>query len=127
MDERPQISFRPFLVSTILLALSGWGGLALLLNYTLPTLAPRWGFYALLVLGLVGTALPIVWFLNLRFRRKSEPAVVLRQALWAGVYGSTLAWLQMGRILNISIAFGLALGFAVIEYVILLREQSTRP
>jgi hypothetical protein len=127
MEEHPRITFRPFLFSTIVMIIGGWGGLAILLNYTLPTLWPRWGFFALLVVALVGTALPAVWFLNLRFRRKIEANVIVRQSLFVGVYGATIMWLQLGRVLNLSITFGLALGLALIEYIILARERGAQP
>ena len=45
-------------------------------------------------------------------------------AIWVGVYGATLAWLQIARILTPSLAFLLALGFVLIEYLLRLREKS---
>ncbi len=124
MDKVP--SFRPYLVSTIIMLVLGWGGLTLLVNFTLPTVWPRWWFFVLWTLALTGTALPVAWFLNLRF--PSDPPagenVILRQAIWFGVYGSTLAWLQLGRLLNLEYIFGLAAGLAAIEYLIRMRERS---
>jgi hypothetical protein len=117
-------SFRPFLVSTILLIVLGWAGLFLLLNFTLPTLWPRWGFFALIVLALTGTTLPISFTLNRVFPSNPpvEPAVIVRQSLWVGVYFAVLAWLSVGRILNFSIGLWLALGIVAIEYLIRVRE-----
>ena len=104
----------------------GWGGLALLFYTTEPTVWPRWGFYVLWTLALTGTALPVAWFLNLRF--PSEPpagaAVIVRQAIWVGVYGATLAWLQLGRIATLWVVIGLAAGLVAIEYLIRMRERS---
>jgi hypothetical protein len=126
METRPSFSFRPYLASTVILFISGWGGLAILLTSTEPTVWPRWGFYVLWTLALTGTAMPITWFLNLRF--PSEPPagefVIVRQALWFGVYGSTLAWLQLGHIFTVWYALGLAGGLVAIEYLIRLRERS---
>ncbi|MFU8772449.1 MAG: hypothetical protein ACNA8H_08530 [Anaerolineales bacterium] len=97
-----------------------------LLNYTLPTVGPRWLFFFLGVLALTGTALPAVAYLNRRF--PSTPpvtsAVILRQAIEFGVYVSTLAWLQFGRVLNLSLALLLALGLILIEWLLRLRERS---
>jgi hypothetical protein len=119
-------SFRPYLAATLTLFLLGWGGLAWLFTAAGPTVWPRWGFFVLWTLALTGTALPITWFLNLRF--PSEPpageAIVVRQAVWFGVYGSTLAWLQLGRILTLWHALGLAAGLTAIEYLIRVRESS---
>jgi len=100
-------------------------GLYFLINYTLPTLAPRWAFFFLATLALSGTALPLVYFLHRRFSKDFPPAnVIVRQALWVGIYGATLAWLQLGRVANLSIVIGLALGFIAIESLIRLREKA---
>ncbi len=106
--------------------LIGWGGLVLLLNFSLPTLWPRWLFFFLLVSAFTGTALPIAAFLNPRF--PSDPParvqVILRQALWSGTYFSTLAWLQFGGVFTFALALLLVLGFAAIEWMLRMRERS---
>ncbi len=119
-------SFRPFLPATLTMFIIGWVGLYLLVNFTLPTLGPRWAFFFLTTFALSGTALPIVYFFNYRFNFKNFPApnILTRQALWVGVYGATLAWLQLGQVANISIALGLALGLIAIEALIRLREKA---
>jgi hypothetical protein len=118
--------FRNYLWASLLLALLGWGGLAVLVVLTLPTLAPRWLFYFLLVLALSGTALPLTYFLNLRFL--SEPpadgTVISRQAIWFGIYGSLLAWLMRGRVLTLALGAVLALGFMLVEALLRVRELS---
>jgi hypothetical protein len=118
--------FRNFLWASLLLALLGWGGLAVLVVLTLPTLGPRWLFYFLLVSALSGTALPVTYFLNLRFL--SEPpadgTVISRQAIWIGIYGSLLAWLMRGRVLTLALCVVLALGFMLVEALIRVRELS---
>ena len=119
-------SFRPYLLPTLTLAIIGWAGLYLLINFTLPTLGPRWAFFFLTTLALSGTALPITYFLHRRFTNPDLPPanVIIRQALWVGVYGATLAWLQLGRVANLSIVIGLALGLIAIETLIRLREKT---
>jgi len=108
------------------MALIGWGGLFLLINYTLPFVWPRWGFFMLWVVALTSTALPFTYLLNQRFEDKSfiEPNVIVRQALWVGVYGATLAWLQLGRLVSLWVWMGLAGGFIAAEYLIRLRERA---
>lgn len=124
MEGQP--SFRHYLLPALFMALLGWGGLALLINYTLPFVWPRWGFFVLWVLALTGTALPFIYLLNRRFENKAfiEPNVIVRQALWVGVYGATLAWLQLGRLLSLWVWMGLAGGFIAAEYLIRLRERA---
>lgn len=106
--------------------LIGWGGLIALFIYTLPTVGPRWLFFFLCVLALTGTALPITAFLNIRFSSLPPPnsAVVVRQALWFGIFGATLAWLQMGRVLSPTLGILLAVGLVLIEFLLRLGERS---
>ncbi|MBT3189894.1 MAG: hypothetical protein HN736_16265 [Anaerolineae bacterium] len=118
-------SFRPYLYPTLALAIVGWVGLYLLISFTLPTLLPRWAFFFLATLTLSGTALPVVYFFHRRFGADFPPAnVITRQALWVGVYGATLSWLQLGKVVNLSIIIGLALGLIAIESLIRVREKS---
>ncbi|MBM3151567.1 MAG: hypothetical protein FJZ96_05080 [Chloroflexi bacterium] len=119
-------TFRPYLVPTLILLGLGWGGLALLVLLALPTVWVRWGFFALFTLGWIGAALPAAYFLNLRFPSTppAQPNVILRQSTWAGVYWSTLAWLQLGDILTLWVAVGLAAGLCAVEYLIRMRESS---
>jgi hypothetical protein len=126
MDDQP--SFRPFLIPSIILAVLGWGGLILLLNLSLPTLWPRWSFFALMVAAFTGAALPLSFFLNRRFPTAppARPQAIVREALWVGVYFASLAWLSMGRVLTISLGMWIAVGFALLEYLIRLRERTFR-
>jgi hypothetical protein len=127
MDENP--SFRPYLIPAILMAAIGWLGLIFLFSFSLPTLWPRWLFFAFIVLAFTGTALPVAWFLNIRFPSNppAEPFVIVRQSIWVGVYSATLAWLEMGRILTFGIGLALAGGLIAIEYFIRMREKSQKP
>jgi len=124
MDEQP--SFKPFGLSSLVLMLIGWGGLYLLITETLPYVWPRWGFFVLALMAVTGTVLPIVYFFHRRFPDEIpvEPGVVVRQALWFGIYGATLAWLQLGRLVTVYVVLGLAGGLVAIEYFIRLRERS---
>jgi len=124
-EHRP-LSFRSFLLSTLILMLIGWGGLTALLIYTLPFVWARWGFFVLGIMALTGTALPIVYFFHYRFPADpaAEPNVVVRQALWVGIYGATLAWLQLGRLVTLYVILGLAGGLIAAEYFIRLREKA---
>jgi hypothetical protein len=116
--EFPSCSSVPFIV--------GWGGLIVLIITTLPTVGPRWLFFFLSVMAITGTMLPIVAFLNRRFPSRPPPTamVVVRQSLWFAIYGATLIWLQMGRVLNPALAILLAIGLALIEFLLRLSEKS---
>ena len=106
--------------------LLGWGRLIAVILYTEPSGGARWAFFFTAVLALTGTALPAVAYLNRRFP-SSPPAsigIILRQAIWIGIYLPTLAWLQIGRVLSPFLALLLGVGLLLIETLLRLRERS---
>jgi hypothetical protein len=121
-----QLRFKPFAISSLLLMIVGWGGLYYIVIYTLPYVWSRWGFFAFSLMGITGTLMPIVYFFHRRFPgdRPAEAHVIVRQALWFGVYGATLAWLQLGELVTLYVALGLAGGLVAIEYFMRLREKA---
>ncbi len=126
MERNP--SAAQYISSALFLALVGWGGLALIIFvFNLPPLVwARWGFFALWFIGLTGVALPVTYFLNLRFPSDppAEPGAIVRQAVWVGVYGSVLIWLQLGHLITLWVWMGLAGGLIGIEYLVRLRERA---
>jgi hypothetical protein len=125
---RTSAGARQYITSAIVLMFAGWGGLTLiLLVFQLPPVVwARWGFFVLWFTALTGTALPVAFLLNLRFPSDppAEPRVIVRQALWVGVYGCLVAWLQLGRVMAFWIWIGLAVGLIAVEYLIRLRERA---
>jgi hypothetical protein len=123
-----QQTFQNYMVSTFALIFIGFGGLGLLLFFSLPFVWARWGFYVFGIMALTGFALPIVYFLHRRFPSDppAESNVIVRQALWVGVYGATLAWLQLGRLVTLYVILGLAGGLIATEYFLRLREKANR-
>lgn len=121
----PKPTFRPYIARTLILFLLGWGGLAALIYFTKPTILPRWGLFALLIMALTATAFPIVYFISTRFEETlPEPNVLVRQAIWVGIFGATLAWLQLAHLVTIYVILGLAGGLMAIEFVLRLRERA---
>jgi hypothetical protein len=121
----PKPTFRPYILPNLILLLLGWGGLYTLTLFTLPTIWPRWGFFALWVIALTATAFPIVYFITTRFSaEKLEPQVMVRRALWVGVYGATLAWLQLARLASVYVILALAFGLIALESLLRLRERA---
>ena len=114
-------------LAAILLILLGWSGLAALVIRVDPRigLLPVWGFFVLWLAALTGTAIPFVRYLNRRFASTPAPAnVLLRQAVWVGLFGATIAWLLKGGILNIAVAALLAAGLGGVEWFLRWRETS---
>jgi hypothetical protein len=124
MDDH--LPFKPFALSALVLMLIGWTGLYFLITQTLPYVWPRWGFFVLTLMAITGTILPIVYFFHRRFpsEKPAEANVIVRQALWFGVYAATLAWLQLGRLVTVYVVLGLAGGLLAIEYFMRLREKA---
>ena len=126
MEPRPNSSFLPYLTSAISLFVFGWGAATIAIFQLTPTVWARWLCFFGGTLGLTGLALPVTWFLNLRFP-SVPPAgsnVIVRQAIWVGVYGVLLVWLQQARLVTPWIGLGLALGLFAIEYLIRMRENA---
>ncbi|HLA98613.1 MAG TPA: hypothetical protein VJL34_09165 [Anaerolineales bacterium] len=126
MDTNQSPSVRSVLPAAIFLGATGWLGLAVVLLFTLPTVGPRWLFFFAAVVAITGSALPVIAFLNRRFPSAPPPTpgVIVRQAVWVGIYFPTLAWLQIGRVLTPALALLLALGLILIEWLLRLREKS---
>ncbi len=117
---------KSFLFTAFTLALMGWVGLIAVVFQTLPTLGPRWLFLFLLVVAISGSMLPVTAFLNRRFPTKppARRATVLREAILVGFFISTLAWLQLFRVLTPALVIFLALGIGFVEWMIRLWEGS---
>lgn len=126
MENQYSPSVKSVLPAALLLALIGWAGLAGVIYFSLPTVGPRWLFFFFTVLAITGTFLPFTAYLNRRF--PSTPPVglnvILRQAIWIGVFIPTLAWLQIARVLTIGLAGLLAISILIIEILLRLRERS---
>jgi hypothetical protein len=124
----PAPTARQYLLSGLFLMAAGWGGLVLLIFILqLPPLVwARWAFFALLFTALGGTALPVAYFLNLRFPTDppAEPQSIIRQSLWAGAYGCVIAWLLLGRVMSFWVWTGLAGGLIAVEYLVRMRERA---
>jgi hypothetical protein len=130
MTDRPRLPSNSGLnLAAGLLILIGWGGLVILVRTIIPNPGPRWMFFVLLYIAVVGTTLPFIRFLSDRFG--GGPGVipdwvVVRQSLWCGLYVTTCAWLQIPRVLSLPVAVLLALALVVIEGFLRLRERAGR-
>ena len=126
-DLRRQLPpFQLVLITGLILGAVGWVGLALVVLLTVPTLGPRWLMFFLATLAVSGPALPVAHYLHRRF--PSKPAatgnVLVREALWAGVYADVLLWLQFSKALNFALAAFIAVGLVAVEVIIRWRERA---
>ena len=115
------------MLTAIVLAAVGWYGLYLVMNNTLPTLGPRWIFFFLWVSATTGTALPFLWLLNKRFRSTAPapPRVLLRGGIIVGLFASICLWLQLNRMLNLTLALLLGMVLFAIEWLLRLVERNS--
>ena len=103
----------------------GWGGMLALLLFTVPTVDARWMFFVLALSALTGTAIPFIIFLSRRFGKTPISVnILMRRAIWVGVIGCILAWLQLGRALTWNIALLIVSVIVAIEWLIEIRERS---
>jgi hypothetical protein len=118
--------FNPVLTTSIILGVIGWIGLIVLVVFTVPTLGPRWLMYFLVTLAFSGPALSAMHYLHKRFPAKpvANNAVLVREALWVGIYADVMLWLQFGKALNFAIAAFSAIGLFAVEMLLRWRERN---
>lgn len=118
--------FLSFLWISFILCVLGWGGLYFVISQTEPEPGARWLFFFLLTLAISGSALPVMYFLNRRFPADPpvDNSVVIREAVWVGVFVALIAWLQIGRVLTSGLAMMLAAGLLLVEFLLRLGERS---
>ncbi|MEJ5239592.1 MAG: hypothetical protein WHS87_00125 [Anaerolineales bacterium] len=127
MSETSPLPFRPLILPFLLSILFGWGGVSLIVLYTPPTAGWRWLFFFCWVLAWSGSALPLLYLIHRLFPSAGMDFSILgRQALWVGLYGALLAWLQLGRMLNLPLALEIATLLIVVEWLLRWREQARR-
>lgn len=87
---------------------------------------PQLLFLFFMFLGLGAGIIPVAAYLNYRFAKsgwlKRDKTRLLRQGAWVGVLGVVLAYLQLIRALNWTIAMALTSVFVLIEAFFLTRE-----
>ena len=93
-----------------------------------PEMAFSWPlllFFTVMFLGLVAGTIPVSAFFNHRFSKPGWPerdkSRLVRQGIWLGLFGVLLAYLQLVRALNWTIAAVLAGVFIFIETFFLTR------
>ncbi len=126
MDTKNSSPFSAVLVTSLLLIAVGGAGLVLLFNLTVPTLGPRWLLFFLVTLAASGVALPFAYFINIRFPSNppAQSGVLLREAVFAGLYVDLVIWLRFGKVLNFAIGVFVLAAFVFIEILLRWRERS---
>ncbi len=114
------------LLAALIMMVAGWGGLYYLVTTQIPRVGQRWVFFVLLYVAVAATVMPILRYINVRItpvtRSLPPSGVIVRQAVWVGLFFVTCAWLQIPRVLTLPIIFFLALALVVIELFLRSRE-----
>lgn len=126
MSYRRSTTVRNILPFALLMGIPGWVGVIYLMTQTKPTLSHRWFFFCAVVFAITGTSAPWVALLNRLFTHRMPVGfgMVVREALWIGIYIATLIWLNKGQVLTLSLAAVLAVGFVLVEILLRLRARS---
>ncbi len=118
--------FGKILISSIFLTILGGGGLAFIFIFYEPTLGPRWMFFFFLTIIGSGIALPISYLIQRRFANQVVLSkVLIREAIFFGVFLTLIAWLQLGRILTNLIIIIISIGFILLEMLLRMAEKAT--
>lgn len=119
-------SFGKLLLTSLVLTLSGGGGLVFIIFFMEPTLGPRWMFFFFLTLCAAGLALPMIYIIQRRLAKQYvSVSVLLREAIFFSIFADLLAWMQLGRMLTNLIIFILAVGFVLLEVFLRMAEKAT--
>ena len=85
-------------------------------------------FLASVMVAATGLLLPVTYFLNRRFGTEATAPsffVVLRQAMWFGIWVAFCTWLQMNRTLGLAVAILVAAVFVMFEVLLQVRMRAS--
>ncbi len=120
-----------WLLISIAVAILSFLSLYYILNHLWPNpnrifARPQLLFLTFMFLGLGAGTVPVAAYLNHRFAKlgwfERDKIRLVRQGAWVGLFGVLLAYLQLLRALNWTIAIVLAGVFVLIETFFLTRE-----
>ena len=82
-------------------------------------------FFFLSIIG-AGIALPFSYLIQRRFAHQVVPEkVLIREAIFFGIFLALIAWLQLGRILTNLIIVVIVVGFILLEMLLRMAEKAT--
>jgi hypothetical protein len=83
-------------------------------------------FLAALLVAVTGLTMPVAYLVNRRFGRPGAQRfiVVLRQAMWVGLWASFCVWLQMQRSLGLGVVLLSAMVLVTVELFLQVRSRA---
>jgi hypothetical protein len=116
---------RRWMLYVALVALISWAGLWSAVQLPINDLTKTL-FFALLFICVASSMMPAVAYLNARFGRFYSQRVYyarfVRQSILAGAFVVVIAWLQMRRVLSLTLAWILLAVFVLTETFLITRE-----
>ena len=85
-------------------------------------------FLASVMVATIGLVLPLAYYLNRRFNPRVEVPpflVVVRQAMWVGLWVAFCVWLQMNRSLGLAVAGLVGAVLAIFEILLYVRTRAS--
>jgi hypothetical protein len=117
---------RRWMLYVALVALISWAGLWSAVQLPINDLTKTL-FFALLFVSVASSMMPAVAYLNARFGRFHSQRVYyarfVRQSVLAGALVVVIAWLQMRRVLSLTLAWILLAVFVLTETFLITREM----
>jgi hypothetical protein len=121
---------RRWVSAAVLVAFLSWTGLWGVIQLPITDLA-KILFFVLLFVAIASTVMPPIAYLNARFgqcdNQRTHRARFVRQSIWLGAFIVIAAWLQMRRMLTVTLALILMAVFALTETFLITREGPLAP
>lgn len=124
-ETDPTTQNKRWILYAVLVAIAAWLALSGIVRLAVNTLT-KVLFFTALFLAVSSTLMPAVAYLNTRFGQAGHARFhrvrSIRQSIYAGLFVVAIAWLQMLRVLNLTITLILVGVFVLIETFLITRE-----
>ncbi len=121
----PSQASKRWMLYVILVALIAWAGWGAMIYLPVNDLTKPM-FFTLLFVSISATLMPAIAYLNTRFGRIRDQRVYqarfVRQSILSGAFTVVIAWLQMQRVLSVTLGLILLAVFVLTETFLITRE-----
>jgi hypothetical protein len=122
----PNAKNKRWIPYAVFVATVAWVGLWSVVRLTAPS-TTKGLFFFLLFIAVTSTVMPPIAYLNARFgqhrNKRTYRVRFVRQSIWCSAFVLVIAWLQMQRVLSVTLALILMAVFILIETFLITREM----
>ena len=128
MSEKydPAAESKRWMLYALSTAALSWAGLWGVVQLPI-TNASKTVFFGLLFAAIASTAMPAIAYLNIRFggcrNQRAYRVRFVRQSVWLGLIVVIAGWLQMRRLLDVTLALILVAVFGLTETFLIMRDN----